>query len=182
MNYNDHSDLEGFNAFLSPSSPHWLNYTSEKLITRYNNYTKKSLGTRYHEFAEECIKLKEKLPRTTKTLNLYVNDGIGYDMDTEVLLYYSKNCFGTADTIKFDGKLLRIHDLKTGETKAKFVQLETYAALFCLEYKVDPYTITMELRIYQYDERIILIADPGKIRDIMDKIIESDKVLEEMGV
>ena len=30
-------------------------------------------------------------------------------------------------------------------------QLEIYAALFCLEYKIKPNEIGMELRVYKYD-------------------------------
>ena len=69
-------------------------------------------------------------------------------MTPEQILFYSDNCFGTADAIAFRGDLLRIHDLKTGAIPAHMEQLEVYAALFCLEYKIKPADIRMELRLY----------------------------------
>lgn len=56
-------------------------------------------------------------------------------------------------------------------------QLEVYAALFCLEYKVKPADIRMELRLYQSDD--ILVANPTveDIAPIMDKIITFDKII-----
>ena len=74
---------------------------------------------------------------------------IGFKLTPEQVLYYSSNCFGTADAISFKDKFLRIHDLKTGVIPAHVEQLEIYAALFCLEYKVKPQDIGMELRLYQ---------------------------------
>jgi hypothetical protein len=38
-------------------------------------------------------------------------------------------------------------------------QLYCYAALFCLEYQVNPVNIEIELRIYQHDKVRIEIAD-----------------------
>jgi hypothetical protein len=73
-------------------------------------------------------------------------------MTPEQVLYYSDNCFGTADAISFRNGLLRIHDLKTGESPAKFDQLKIYAAIFCHEYQIPPGDIDMEFRIYQMDE------------------------------
>lgn len=98
-------------------------------------------------------------------------------MTPEQILFYSDNCFGTADAIAFRGDLLRIHDLKTGAIPAHMEQLEVYAALFCLEYKVKPADIRMELRLYQSDD--ILVANPTveDIAPIMDKIITFDKII-----
>jgi len=101
-------------------------------------------------------------------------------MSTEQTLYYSPNCFGTADAISFRQNFLRIHDLKTGETATSMHQLEIYMALFCLEYRINPADIKAELRIYQSDEVVIhepLIED---IRQIIDKIIIFDKQIEKM--
>lgn len=128
------------------------------------------MGTRLHEFAAEAIELGIKLPRTRQTLNMYVNDAIGFHMTPEVILYHSDNFFGTADTICFDEKtkVLRIHDLKTGDTPAHMEQLRIYMALFCLEYKYRPYDINAELRIYQSCEKLIEIPDPEDIQRIMD--------------
>ena len=142
----------------------------------------KERGTRLHALAAECISLNQKLPRSNKTLNLYVNDAIGYRMTPEQILYYSDNCFGTADAILFKNNFLRIHDLKTGVGKTHIEQLEIYAALFCLEYKFDPEKIGMELRIYQNDEVRIHQPLPEEIRSIMNQIIEFDKIIEKVKI
>jgi len=98
-------------------------------------------------------------------------------MTPEQILFYSDNCFGTADAIAFRGDLLRIHDLKTGAIPAHMEQLEVYAALFCLEYKIKPADIRMELRLYQSDD--ILVGNPTveDIAPIMDKIITFDRII-----
>ena len=106
-----------------------------------------------------------------------MNDAIGYKMDTEVVLFYSPYFFGTADSISFRNNTLRIHDLKTGKTPVHMEQLEVYAALFCLEYKVKPGDISMELRIYQNDAIIVHNPTAEDIVPIMDRIIYLDKML-----
>lgn len=177
MIFEKHSKLEGQHAFLGASKYHWINYDEAKLAESYANHLAKERGTKLHDFAAQCIKLGQKLPRSQKTLNMYVNDAIGFKMRPEQILYYSDNCFGTADAIAFNNKLLRIHDLKTGTIPAHMEQLFVYAALFCLEYRVKPSTIDMELRIYQSDD--ILIHNPcaDEIEPIMDKIVAFDKVI-----
>ena len=107
---------------------------------------------------------------------MYINDAIGYRMQPEVVLYYSDICFGTADAISFKNNMLRIHDLKTGKTKPSISQLEIYAALFCLEYHINPNDINMELRLYYQDDIIKHEPNPSDISDIMDKIVESSKL------
>lgn len=180
MNFNNHSELEGLHAFLSPSKYHWINYDNDKLKQTYTNHTAAVRGSRLHEFASECINLGIKLPRTSKTLNMFVNDAIGYKMNSEQVLYYSVNCFGTADAISFRKNFLRIHDYKSGITPASPNQLLVYAAIFCLEYNVNPNDIDIELRIYQSDEVITVIPEKEDILYIMQKIIDSDKTIEFM--
>lgn len=180
MFWNDHSDLEGKHSILSPSSYHWLNYDDDKLRERYKGIMAKELGTRLHKWAEETIKLGIKQVKTAKTLCMYVNDAIKYKMRVEQPLIYSWNCFGHADAISFDEKILRIHDLKTGETVAHMEQLQIYAALFCLEYHKNPFEFEIELRIYQSDNIVVLKADPQDIIDIMNNIVHKDAILEEM--
>ena len=136
------------------------------------------MGTILHRWAKETIDLGIKQARSKKTLNAYVNDAIQYQMDTEVVLYYSDKFFGTADAISFRNNFLRIHDLKTGKNPASIEQLMIYAALFCLEYKVKPSEIEMELRIYQNDEVLCHNATAEDIEPIMDTIIRLNKVLE----
>ena len=178
MNFNRHSNLIGEHAFLSASKYHWVNYDERKLAETYSNHLATLRGTELHEFAAQCIRLKQRLPRAEKTLNMYVNDAIGFKMTPEQILYYSPNCYGTADAISFRKNLLRIHDLKTGTSPASIKQLMIYAALFCLEYDHRPGDIEIELRIYQSDE--ILHHEPGadELLPIMDKIITFDKVIE----
>ena len=182
MIFNKHLHLEGSHAFLSASKSHWVNDDDEKLELSYRKHRAAQMGTRLHEFAEEAIRLEIKLPRTKKTLNSYVNDAIGYNMFPEQMLYYSENCFGTADTISFKNNLLRIHDLKTGTTKSSPRQLEVYAALFCLEYNNKPNNIQIELRIYQQDEILVHVPEPEDIMYIMDKIITHDKQIEKLKI
>ena len=182
MNFNKHYNLEGQHAFLGASKYHWVNYDTDKLADAYTKFLAVQRGTRLHDFACECIKLGIKLPKSKKTLNMYVNDAIGFKMETEQPLFYSENCFGTADAISFKQNFLRIHDLKTGVTKCSMTQLEIYAALFCLEYGVNPNNIEMELRIYQSDE--ILMHEPERedILYIMDKIITFDKEIDKLKI
>lgn len=175
MNFKKHSDLEGRHAFLSASKYHWINYDEEKLANSYLKFLATQRGTELHAFACNCIRLGIKLPKNKNTLNMYVNDAIGYRMTPEQPLYYSENCFGTADAICFRNKKLRIFDLKTGETPTSMHQLEVYAALFCLEYGISPFDIETELRIYQLNQIFGGDADPDTIRKIMDKIILFDK-------
>lgn len=178
MIFNKHSNLEGCHAFLGASKYHWINYDEDKLIETYTRALAVQRGTELHDLAARCIKLGQKLPKSKKTLNMYVNDAIGYRMTPEQILYYSPNCFGTADAVSFNNGLLRIHDLKTGMTPAHMEQLVIYAALFCLEYKARPGEIDFELRIYQSDD--ILVANPTveDIAPVMDKIITFDRIIE----
>lgn len=177
MNFNRHSNLEGQHAFLGASKYHWINYSEDKVAEAYSKFLATQKGTVLHDFAARCISLGQKLPKSQKTLNMYVNDAIGYKMTPEQVLYYSENCFGTADAISFRNGLLRIHDLKTGEIPAHMEQLEIYAALFCLEYNVKPGDIEMELRLYQSDEILYYNPTAMDILPIMDKIITFDKVI-----
>jgi hypothetical protein len=177
MNFNEHYNLEGRHAFLSPSQYHWINYDADKLVERFCNAEAKKRGIELHSFASTAIRLGRKLPRNSDSLNMFVNDAIGYMMSSEQPLYYSENCFGTSDAISFDKGLLRIHDLKTGMTEASMIQLEVYAALFCLEYGLDPAKIQTELRIYQFNDKNIENPEPERIQFLMDKIVESDIIL-----
>lgn len=180
MNFNRHSELEGCHAFLGASKHSWINYDEEKLEDSYLKALAKQRGTRFHDLACECILLGVKLPKTTKTLNMYVNDAIGYKMTPEQTLFYSMNCFGTADAISFRKNKLRIHDLKTGVSPTSFDQLAIYAALFCLEYDVDPNDIEIELRIYQCDEVRIFEPEKEDILYIMNKIVLFDRRIEQI--
>ena len=94
MNFNEHSELEGLHAFLGGSNYHWINYDEEKLYNSYSNYLAALKGTQLHEFAKTCILMNQRLEDVPKTLNMYVNDAIGFKMRPEQMLYYSEYCFG----------------------------------------------------------------------------------------
>lgn len=180
MDFNNHSNLKGLHAFLGASKYHWLNYDSAKIAEAYRATQAVQMGTRLHAYAAESIELRQRLPKSRKTLNMYVNDAIGFNLQPEQVLYYSPNCFGTADVIDLRGNTLRIHDLKTGKVPAHMEQLMIYAALFCLEYGIKPSDIEMILRIYQNDEVQEVKPDAKDISNITKKIIEADKVVNQI--
>lgn len=131
--------------------------------------------------------IKRAIDFNSKYQNLmtYVNDGISYHMVPEQILYFSNLCYGTADTISsFESieksGLLRIHDLKTGDTPAKMFQLENYAALFCLNYSYKPSDLEMELRIYQSGEVLYHNPDPNDIQIIMDQYKNTDRMINDI--
>ena len=145
----------------------------------YKNLRAAEKGTLLHAWAKSTIDLGIKQPRSKKTIYAYVNDAIGFQMSTEVVLFYSPYFFGTADAISFRNNFLRIHDLKTGATPVHMEQLLIYVALFCLEYRIKPGEIQIECRIYQNDD--ILVANPTAedIGPIIDKIVHLNKMLEQ---
>lgn len=181
MNFNKHSDLAGQHAFLSASKYPWINYDDEKLANTYRLSLAAQKGTRLHFLASEAIDMGIKLPRSSKTLNMFVNDAIGYQMSPEVVLYYSPYAFGTADAIGFKRNKLRIHDLKTGTNRVSFSQLEVYAALFCMEYQFKPHELDeIELRIYQNDDIMVEIPDADRIVHIISRILEAHRIIREI--
>lgn len=183
MRFNQHYNLEGKHAPFSPSQSAWLRYDDQKAAEVFLNLKASELGTKLHEWAKTTIDLRIKQPKSNKTLYSYVNDAIGFDMDTEVVLYYSDRFFGTADAISFKKNKLRIHDLKTGKVgdiKKHMEQLEIYAALFCLEYRIKPGDIEMELRVYKNNEVLVHNPTAEDILPIMDKIVSLDKMLQKL--
>lgn len=180
MDFNRHYNLAGKHAAFSPSQPSWLRYDEEKARTVFMNKKAAEVGSQLHAWAKQTIDLGIKQPRSQKTLYAYVNDAIGFKMDTEVVLYYSDYFFGTADAICFRNNFLRIHDLKTGEKPASMEQLIIYAALFCLEYRHRPTDIKIELRIYQNDEVVYHIPTPEEIQTAMDHVIRLNAAIEKL--
>lgn len=180
MNFNKHYNLEGLHAPFSPSQSSWLRYDDDKARQVYLKKQAAKMGSRLHAWAKETIDLGIKQPRSKKTIYSYINDAIGFKMDTEVVLFYSEYFFGTADTISFRNNFLRIHDLKTGEHPASIEQLMVYAALFCLEYRIKPSSIDMELRIYQNDEIVFHNPSGEEIQEIMEKIIHLNNLIEKI--
>ena len=180
MQFNKYPRLEGLHAPFSASQSSWLRYDDEKAAEVYRTRKASELGTILHAWAKSTIDLGIKQPRSQKTLYSFVNDAIGFKMSTEIVLYYSDRFFGTADAISFRNNVLRIHDLKTGVTKASMEQLMVYAALFCLEYGHRPGSIDIELRIYQNDEIIYHNPTADDIAHIMDRIVHLNKILEKI--
>lgn len=203
MIFNDHSKLKGQHAFLGASAFRWINWNDETFEKRYYGQYAQVKGTAIHELADHLIKSKIKLTENDRKLvelELYragipknafdaqyilmglipfVNDAIGFRMRSEVILYYSINCFGTADAISFNEKKkeLRIHDLKTGLTPTHMEQLIIYAALFCLEYRKKPVDLKVELRIYQNEVIMTHNPTPEEIEKIMHLIIHRNKTI-----
>lgn len=180
MQWHDHKKLESTHAFLGASQHAWINYSEDKLRTVYTNKIAAKRGTELHDIAAKLIKHDIRQKRIKSTFNMYVNDAIGFKMKPEQVLFYSENCYGTADAISFKDGFLRIHDLKTGTTPASMVQLYIYAALFCLEYKYKPGEIQMETRIYQNDTVIVDRPTAETILPIMDTIIRYDRIIDEL--
>lgn len=180
MTFNDHSNLKGYHAELSPSNYHWVNYDLDKMVRTYRNRREAARGTELHDIACRLIKMGIKLPRAEKTLNMFVNDAISWRMSPEQVLFYSPRAFGTTDAISVKKDLLRIHDLKNGIIPGNMTQLEVYAALYCLEYGRKPSDLTILMRIYQDDLVHELEADPTWIAQIMETIVLFDKKIQEL--
>lgn len=210
MNFNKHFDKEGKHAILSASSWRWVNDDEENLVKRLYGQYSQMIGTILHNFAAKHIRYLIKLRKYDKNnvmlellsngipemivntmdfdqifdnLATYVNDCIGFKMHPEVVLFYSNNFFGTADAISYNEttRCLRIHDYKSGLIPAHIEQLEIYAALFCLEYRIKPSEIdTTELRIYQNNEILYHNPEPPEIREIADKIVRFDQIINQM--
>lgn len=178
MQFNRHRNLEGLHAPFSPSQSSWLRYDDDKALEVYGKKQAAQRGSRLHAWAKETIDLGIKQPKSKKTLYSYINDAIGFKMDTEVVLFYSERFFGTADSICFRNNYLRIHDLKTGEIPAKMEQLYVYAALFCLEYRIKPSELAgIECRLYQNDQIIVDNPTAEDIIPVMEQIVHLDKLL-----
>lgn len=185
MEFNDHSRFEGRHAFLSPSQYHWINYDPDRLRTRFVTAQAAMVGSELHAYAAEAISLREWQVDEDSTVGFYVNECIRHGMSPEVVLYYSDNCFGTADAIDLQGNVLKIFDLKTGNSRTSEHQLEVYSAIFCLEYGFDPYTLAFDLRIFQNGEARCYVADPNYIVQIIEQILlfdaEIDRMREELN-
>ena len=206
MIFRSYSNLDDKHARFSPSQPYWLNDTEEGIIKRFRSQYAAQIGTIFHDFARRYIKHGLRLAKSDKktvildllesgipgsvidsldidfifeNVQEYVNDAVAYRMSPEVHLYFSDNFFGTADAISFDEKKnkLKIFDLKTGSSTPHLEQLIIYTALFCLDYKVNPFDISTELKIYKNNEVQIDEPDPSDIMDAMEKIRLFDEII-----
>lgn len=72
MLWNNHSELKGKHAFLSPSGYTWINYSDdelfEKLTNKYSSYIRTPIGTAIHKYAASQILLKQKPGKGINTL------------------------------------------------------------------------------------------------------------------
>lgn len=206
MNFNRHFELEGKHAILSASSWRWLNDDQDALVQRLCSQYATTIGTILHDVARKHIKHRIKLHKYDKNsvalelleqgipafiidainfdgmfnnLMNYVNDGIMFKMQPEVVLYYSKNFFGTADAIMYSEKdnFLRIHDFKSGVSPTHMEQLLIYAALFSLEYRIKPKEFDSELRIYQNGEVVYHEPSADEIMSVVETITTFDKFI-----
>ena len=194
---------------MGASKPNWVTDEDEQFKQRVLSYYASTIGTLLHDISRKYIKHSRKIHKYDKpsveldlldadipekimdmidfdtmfiTMMAYINDAVGFCMKPEKVLYYSDNCFGTADSIGFyeKQKTLRIHDLKTGKTPAKIEQLLVYAALFCLEYKVKPEELNeIELRIYQLGDCLVHKPSAEEVRYFMNRIQQRDLDLDE---
>lgn len=180
MRFNQHSELAGRHAFLSASKGAWLGYSEEKLARVFLSESAAARGTALHALAQDMIRLGVRLAEAELTLNMYVNDCIGFRMKPEQALFFSINCFGHVDAISFRENLLRIFDLKTGKLESGDRQLLIYAAIFCLEYEFRPHDIEYDLRVYQNNEIRQIEVDPHMILQIMNTIRSFDAQLNEL--
>lgn len=182
MRFYKHSELEGRHAFMAPSSPAWLRYDDQKLERRFTEHVATLKGTEEHLFAAQAIKLGHRMEDVPKTINMYINDCIGWRMKPEVSLYWSDFCFGTADAMAFyeSQLLLRVSDLKNGKTPTSMDQLIIYCALFCLEYEIKPWEIRFECRIYQSNKIKLYEPDADEVFHAMDRILTGTRLLEEI--
>jgi hypothetical protein len=170
---------------MSASKYHWIGYDQDKFLRAFEQAEAAKRGTELHAFAHEAIRLKRRMPQNSDTVNMYINDAIGYRMTPEQLLIVNEYCFGTPDAISFSEKTmkLRISDLKTGVTQTSEKQLLVYAAMFCLEYgdamDFKAFDLTTELRIYQNNECRLYAVDAMDVVYIMDKIKTFTRVLKD---
>ncbi len=179
-NWNNHRRIAGKHSELSPSQHAWVNYDEDKLILVHTNRMRVEEGTKKHEYAAMAIKLGIKQRRANDALTMFINDAIRYDMDSEVMLSYDDEyAFGTTDAIllDLDKNQLKVFDLKTGATKASFVQLDIYVAYCLLEYGLSPYDFDIEERIYQYDGYEARVPNPTDIKDLMNLIVRFVELL-----
>ncbi len=100
MDFIQHRNLQGLHAPFSASQSHWLRYDDEKVMDVYLNKKAAAMGSRLHEWAKETIDLGLKQDTRKKTtLNMYINDAIGFKMSTEVVLFYSERLSKSSPTV-----------------------------------------------------------------------------------
>jgi len=183
MSLKKNTRIIGQHAFLSPSNYHWLDYDEEKLRRVYFEKQQASRGDKMHAYAQQAIELGIVQADNNTTMSMYINDAIGFRMEAEVPLYYTENCFGTADSAGIRNErgkyVLRISDLKTGIIPASMKQLLIYAGIFFFEYEdlFDPRDVSVVLKIYQNDAIDEFLPESSDIILTMSKIKAAAKMI-----
>jgi hypothetical protein len=153
-----------------------LEYDEDKLRRVFFQTQQARRGDELHAYAQRAIDLSIRQAENGTTLSTYINDAIGFRMEAEVPLYYSPECFGTADAagirMERGEYVLRISDLKTGTSPASIKQPLIYAGIFFHEYSelFRPEDVKVILRIYQNDQIEELIPDFSEILSVMSTI------------
>lgn len=199
LELNEHKEIWEKHAVFSPSQFYWINYDPEKLLSFWDNRRAQEIGTYVHNSASRII-LDEYYFRDNNvdcahislrgkdSYSRHIMHSIKHRMMPEVAVKYSDICFGHADALAYDlnKRILRINDLKTGKNPGHMEQLEIYAALFFGEYwdqliyghQIDPYTSTIELRIFQFNDELLATPSPEYIIDnILGRIKEQHEIL-----
>lgn len=132
------------------------------------------------DYGWELIKHIRYIPKESfVSTKDFINDSIGFRMDSEKRLYLSDNFFGTSDATMYypNENLLRIMDLKTGSRPAKMTQVYIYAALYCHANNLNPLQTNFETRIYQNAE--IRMEQPAgeNINDILKNILHKNELI-----
>ena len=153
----------------------------ETHIFEKNSFTDSKTGERItSNFGRTLLFFMKYVPEETfGTIKSYINDCIAFKMETEVRVEFSENFFGTADAIRFDGKNLKVFDLKTGATPGKIEQPIIYACLYLLKYHIAVESVSVEARIYQNNDILGATPDTSELIPIMNKIIHLDNLTNE---
>ena len=105
MIFEQHNNLRGKHAFLSPSQPQWLKYSKEQLRQKRISSYSQPMGTSLHELAETLIANGLKLKKGDKltVLSHLLTDRIPREViDMELRIYQSDEiiiCNPTAEDI-----------------------------------------------------------------------------------
>lgn len=143
-------------------------------------YTKYIMPYEDTDYGWELIKHIRYIPKESfLSTKDFINDSIGFRMDSEKRLYLSDNFFGTSDAAMYypNENLLRIMDLKTGSRPAKMTQVYIYAALYCYSNNLNPLTTNFETRIYQNAEIRIEQPTGENINDILKNILHKNELI-----
>lgn len=199
LELNEHKEIYEKHAVFAPSQFYWINYDPEKLLNFWDNRKAQEVGTYVHDsaarliqdeyyFRENNVDCAHISLRGKDSYSRHVMHSIKHGLTPEAPVKYSDICFGHADALGYDlnKHILRINDLKTGKIPGHMEQLEIYAALFFGEYwdqltygyQIDPYTTSIELRIFQFNDEVLTTPSAQYIiDDVLGRIKEQHEIL-----